>query len=133
MNNIDKLNNKQILDYLVKVSKVQNKLLKKLAQNADPKAEIKSLVNQLHAAYNTALQNPAKAGIGAEILRELDESARVIGLSIPKPFNEANKNIYINNINGVNNSQKLIESLNELQKFIESKGPTLRTVGFEKK
>ena len=29
MNNIDKLNNKQVLDYLVKVSKVQNKLLKK--------------------------------------------------------------------------------------------------------
>ena len=91
MSRISKMSKSEALEYLIKVSKVQEKILNKLAQNVDPKADLKKMINRMYAMYTTALLNPSNAGFAAEILRELDNSARSIGLSIAKPFNENNK------------------------------------------
>ena len=132
MSRISKMSKSEALEYLIKVSKVQEKILNKLAQNVDPKADLKKMINRMYAMYTTALLNPSNAGFAAEILRELDNSARSIGLSIAKPFNENNKNSYINAINSVTNTQKLMESLGKLQTFIKNKSSVLPTDVFKK-
>ena len=133
MSRISKMSKSEALEYLIKVSKVQEKLLNKLGQNTDPKKMMMDIVPKLFGIYGATSKSQTLIPFSEQLIRELQNSAKFLGVTVPKPPQQTTQNSFLQALNSSTDAVKLLKSLEILQNFINNNKSTLERFGFQQK